>query len=293
MGHCEWAVRPVRVEDVHPIWRLCQGEGWDTTLADIEDFFACPAWGMTAVSGDEVVGTATAFIYPPLAFIGNVIVAPGFRGRGLGTMLVSALVSDLRRRGVYGAVLEARPGLESFYRHLGFRSFDRTVRYALELPARLSRVAECPPPGMDGSVIATDQGMVREICRFDVHSFGTDRSCLLQRLQRRAVLTLARLSEGRVQGYLMVRPAACGFRLGPWVDTDSSSSLLLTALSMLPTGSGAARVTVASPARPEVMAAFEAVGFRAVGMGERMCVGLDGGRPFNPAIWALAGLDRG
>ena len=54
------------------------------------------------------------------AYIQDVVVDPGFRGRGIGGKIVMFLVGELRARGVDWIALVGEPGTEAFYRSLGF-----------------------------------------------------------------------------------------------------------------------------------------------------------------------------
>ena len=54
------------------------------------------------------------------AYIQDVVVDPAFRGRGIGSALVTFLAGELRSRGVDWIALVGEPGTESFYARLGF-----------------------------------------------------------------------------------------------------------------------------------------------------------------------------
>lgn len=54
------------------------------------------------------------------AYIQDLVVLPGYRGRGIGTMILSALLDRCRLAGVGWIALVAEPGTEPFYTALGF-----------------------------------------------------------------------------------------------------------------------------------------------------------------------------
>ena len=62
------------------------------------------------------------------AYIQDVVVDPGFRGRGIGGRIVMFLVGELRARGVDWIALVGEPGTENFYARLGF---ERKAGYVL------------------------------------------------------------------------------------------------------------------------------------------------------------------
>ncbi len=55
------------------------------------------------------------------AYIQDVTVLSGFRGRGVGGKIITTIVRHLRRHGIDWIGLIAEPGLERFYHELGFR----------------------------------------------------------------------------------------------------------------------------------------------------------------------------
>ena len=55
------------------------------------------------------------------AYIQDVTVLDEFRGKGVGRKIVITIVNYLRRRGIDWIGLIAGPGLQRFYRELGFR----------------------------------------------------------------------------------------------------------------------------------------------------------------------------
>jgi spermidine synthase len=61
------------------------------------------------------------------AYIQDVTVLNEFRGKGLGRRIVLAIVDYLRRRGIDWIGLIAEPGLERFYRKMGFRAMNGYV----------------------------------------------------------------------------------------------------------------------------------------------------------------------
>ncbi|MBQ9502511.1 MAG: GNAT family N-acetyltransferase [Lentisphaeria bacterium] len=54
------------------------------------------------------------------AYIQDVVVDPAFRGRGIGSALVTFLADETRSRGVDWIALVGEPGTENFYARLGF-----------------------------------------------------------------------------------------------------------------------------------------------------------------------------
>jgi GNAT superfamily N-acetyltransferase len=77
----------------------------------------------TVRAGDELVGflriiTDHAYFY----YLCDVMIHPGWQGRGLGRQLVEQAVHECRRRGYMKIFLTSLPGLEDFYAQFGFRT---------------------------------------------------------------------------------------------------------------------------------------------------------------------------
>lgn len=86
---------------------------------------------LVAEAEGQIVGTATLIVIPnighggyPWATVENVVVAPEYRGCGVGTSLMAAVGSLGRELDCYKLVLSsnlARPEAHEFYRRLGWR----------------------------------------------------------------------------------------------------------------------------------------------------------------------------
>jgi predicted N-acetyltransferase YhbS len=63
----------------------------------------------------------------PIAGIQNLAVRPSFRGTGLAQALMTEAMDEARRRGVRFGLLFCVPGLERFYRNLGWVRIDAPV----------------------------------------------------------------------------------------------------------------------------------------------------------------------
>ncbi len=83
-------------------------------------------FSLVAVCGSEIVGFAVAVPYPQhrLIHIADLAVAPGWRRRGIGSMLLSQLERMAADAGLWMALLEPRvPNVEArrFYERRGYR----------------------------------------------------------------------------------------------------------------------------------------------------------------------------
>lgn len=70
-----------------------------------------------ALAGDEAVGTGRLL---PDGHIGRMAVLAGWRGRGVGALLLQALIDEAQRRGLARVVLNAQTHALGFYARFGF-----------------------------------------------------------------------------------------------------------------------------------------------------------------------------
>lgn len=85
-----------------------------------------------AVAADNITGRAVGMgrvISDGVSdgYIQDLVVYPEFRKQGIGTRMVSALVSRCREAGITWIALIAEPGTEQFYHPLGFHPMEQHV----------------------------------------------------------------------------------------------------------------------------------------------------------------------
>jgi len=133
-------VRPARAKDVPRIEELITGEHLPAYGLDefLETFFVL-------TDGDEVVGCAGLEVYGEAALLRSVVVAPERRRRDGGRLLVEAVLSEARRRGVARVYLFTMSA-DGFFGRLGFREvepeeFEEAVRASRQYGA-VSRIPD-------------------------------------------------------------------------------------------------------------------------------------------------------
>lgn len=138
-AHCRLA-RPQDQGALACLWQTCFGD----PVAFAEDFFRQTA-PMTFLADEGgapvsmVCALPTQFIDEageiwPAAYLYAVCTAPGFRGRGLSTALLTFALDALRKKGVaYAALVPAEEGLFRFYEKQGFSTVFFNSTY--EVPA--------------------------------------------------------------------------------------------------------------------------------------------------------------
>lgn len=130
-------IRPVRLSDVEPLRAACWPE---RPPDDIYRFInrirqsATQGRGLGVAAlgaAGRVIGYGQFAMWPRCGEISDLIVAPEFRGQGIGTAIIQYLVRTAREMHSecveIGAAL-SNSGAVALYRHLGFRdSFTQTM----------------------------------------------------------------------------------------------------------------------------------------------------------------------
>ncbi|MEV3988648.1 GNAT family N-acetyltransferase [Streptomyces sp. NPDC049837] len=218
---CEWAA----------------AEGWNPGLTDGPSFFAQDPEGFflgrldgesEPVSAISVVNYSDAY-----AFLGFYLVRPDQRGHGHGLATWKAALAHAGDRTVG---LDGVPAQQDNYRRSGFEPAHRTARY-------VGAVAGRTP---DAGVVPAAEVGLAALAAYDSGCYPADRPRFLERwLGAPGHRALARVVDGRVRGYGVIRPAREESRVGPlFADTPADAEVLLDALA---DGFGPGRIAVDVP----------------------------------------------
>jgi len=89
--------------------------------AEFEGFFAHDPHGCLVAEPPPTAGICVATPYGRAGFIGELIVAPEWRGHGIGRHLMEGAIRHLHARGVQTVFLDGVPLAVPLYERLGFR----------------------------------------------------------------------------------------------------------------------------------------------------------------------------
>jgi len=192
--------------------RLKEAAGWNQTEQDWMNLLELQPDGCFALEyAGSLASTATVICYGrELAWIGMVLTAPEYRGRGFARAVMERSLECLRERGVAWIKLDATDMGWPLYRKLGFEDEGPVERWALQAPAGPARAAEVV------SGFSLDEALDRE-------AFGADRRAVLRRLARWEAVSVPGC------GYAMGRPGSKAFYFGPCVcrTAEGARALLL------------------------------------------------------------------
>lgn len=208
-------LRPLLETDLPFAHRLSRAAGWNQTAADWRRFLDLGEGGcFLAEHEGEPAGTATTICYrTDLAWIGMVLVDPGFQRRGIGTALLHGAIRYLREdRGITCVRLDATPAGRPLYEGLGFRAEWGLRRWRREAGSVDRENFPAPAITLTGESLALDRSV-----------FGADRSALLR--------SLATGSFGGIalpdRSFGLLREGERALYLGPVTAASATSGLAL------------------------------------------------------------------
>ncbi|MEU1117614.1 GNAT family N-acetyltransferase [Streptomyces sp. NPDC005879] len=237
-------------------WRVVTGwaadEGWNPGLTDTPSFFAQDPDGffLGRVDGEPVSAISVVNYGDAYAFLGCYLVRPDLRGRGHG---LATWRAGLAHAGARTVGLDGVPAQQDNYRRSGFAWKHGTQRYIGTLP-----VVDEP----DRQVRPVEAAGLRALVAYDSACLPADRPRFLQSwLTAPGHRSLARIVDGRLTGYGVLRPGRDARRVGPlFADTRADAEALLDALAVEADGEPVAMDVPGI--NPEAVALAEARGMK-------------------------------
>jgi ribosomal protein S18 acetylase RimI-like enzyme len=277
-GEGAHAIRPMSSSDIPFCIAQTGREGWTSTSDDFAVHLAHDPEGcFVATIGEKPAGMVTSTRYRVTGWIGNLIVPPEYRGKGLGSELMERAIARLESRGTGTIRLEADPLGIGIYRRLGFMDEYTSPRFRLN-----------PGLTVEGPSVARVVGAdIPAIASFDAPHFGDDRNRLLALLLAKARATFRVPRRGAIAGYLMVLPGVHGLRIGPWVAEGPQAARELLQAAVAFVGDQTMTLAVPGPNRLGQDMVREA-GFGETPSSLRMVRGAAAGRGRPENIYALA-----
>jgi ribosomal protein S18 acetylase RimI-like enzyme len=202
-------IRAMQPADLDFAAACTAAEGWSSEIRrEFEGFFAHDPQGcLIAEAGGEPIGVGVATSYGAAGFVGELIVLPAWRGRGVGRRLLDHAVDYLQAHGAGSIYLDGVQTAVSLYERAGFRQVCRSLRFIGTVPGRRH-------PG----VCPMRPEHLPEVGRLDRQAFGADRGFFLA---RRLALYPERCyvleEDGEMAGYIMGRQGGEYVPVGPWL----------------------------------------------------------------------------
>ncbi len=193
--------------------RLTESAGWNQIEQDWLAVLALAPGGCWVREADgNVAGTVTAISYGrKLAWIGMMLVDPGYRRRGIGRSLMEHALAYLEGAGVEIIKLDATDMGYPLYRGLGFQ--DECV---IERWSGIAASVQRESATRDLRLLRD----VEEVSALDQEAFGVNRTAVLRSLRRGCEQECLRAPDG----YVMARPGSNAHFLGPCVAREAGQA---------------------------------------------------------------------
>ena len=216
-------IRTMRSDEIAIAIEFAALEGWNPGLHDAACFHAADPGGfLVAECLGQTVGCIAAVSYAGrFGFIGLYIVAPAWRGQGIGRRLWA---EGMARLGGHVVGLDGVPAQQENYRRSGFELAWQNVRFAgaARHTARTEPAPIVPLGAVDFALLCADDRRVFPAARTEF---------LRCWIAMPDAAGLAWLEQGRVAGWGLIRRCREGHKMGPLVADDPSiASALFAAL---------------------------------------------------------------
>lgn len=202
-------------------------EGWNPGLRDAEIFWNTDPeafWGFE-IEGRLAGGGAIVSYSGQLGFMGLFIVAPKYRGQGLGRQLWYFRRDQLLKRLKPGAsiAMDGVFAMQHFYGEGGFVFTHRNLR--------MEGVGKRTDP--DPRVVPLREVDFQKVLEFDARHFGILRPAFLKPwITPEGGYGAGLLDDDGLQGMGVVRPCQNGFKIGPlFAESAEVADTLFTVLS--------------------------------------------------------------
>lgn len=174
--------------------------------------------------GQRTVGTVTTTAYgTSLAWIGMMLVDPGYRRAGIGRQLMTQALEVLAH--VDCVALDATTLGRTLYDQLGFVEVGLLWRWDGTVVGGRHR----PRPIRNLHVQAATDSDLPTISRLDHDASGVDRERILRRLVEHPRAKRWKATRaGALVAFAMARPATRGYTVGPVVAREPSAAVALT-----------------------------------------------------------------
>jgi predicted N-acetyltransferase YhbS len=210
------SIRAMKEADLTFAAEYTAAEGWvSENRTSLEGFFLHDPKGcLIAEDKGQPVGICVATDYGRSGFIGELIVRPEARGKGVGAKLLNHGIKVLKDRRVETVYLDGVVKAVDLYERNGYRKVCRSWRFSGELAGKPSTHVR--------QMLASD---LDQVFKLDRLAFGVDRSFFLRRrLVIFPELSYVMVDGERVSGFILGRSGEDWVSAGPWVTSSESEN---------------------------------------------------------------------
>jgi GNAT superfamily N-acetyltransferase len=218
----DFRIRLMRPGEISTAVDWAAAEGWNPGLADASCFAVVDRRGFLIGEFDGVpAATVSCVNYGAnFSFLGFYLVRADLRGRGYGLRMWKQAIAHAGQRviGLDGVVAQ-----QQNYRKSGFELAHANVRYGGAIVA---------PDRPQADVIALSELPLATIEAYDATVFPAPRTAFLRAwINAPGHVGCARVRDGRLAGFGVIRPCRTGYKIGPLAADDrATAEIVLSAL---------------------------------------------------------------
>lgn len=244
----EIEIQSLTERDIPQAMELKNSLGWNQTPVDWQRFILLsPEGSFKALRGPELVGTAIAYVFDKVCWIGMVIVKEGCRQQGVGRQMMRRCLEHSIHRGCNLTVLDATRDGVSLYASMGFRP------EFLVGTARGTVSGKALPTGSkpDLKVRRIEAKDLDPVVSLEACAMGAVREALLHQLIKqnphRGFVCYS--VDARLEGFVLHRTGTHSHQVGPLIArSDEAAQLLIQeAFADLEPGGGEAAAALTVP----------------------------------------------
>ncbi|CAH2029868.1 GNAT family N-acetyltransferase [Trichlorobacter ammonificans] len=184
-------------DDIHPFLALAKDEGWISHRRELAFLLErSPNGCLVCHEDNQALGFVTAVRHERSGWIGNLLVRPGSRGRGIGSALFRQAMEVLALEGAVTVWLTASAAGRPLYERNGFRCCDTIRRWERDGAGRPKHPATTP--------------LLPDWRAIDYLGWGDARDALL------GYAAAGGSALGAEQGFLMLQPLGGCSQIGPF-----------------------------------------------------------------------------
>ncbi len=278
-------IREMTPEDLELCVGLFSMVGWGNTEDDVRRMLSYEPGGCFVASvGGAGVGIVASTSYGGVGFVGNLIVRPDQRGRGIGASLMRAAMTHLLDAGARSVRLDSVPRAVPLYRRLGLKEEYPSLRFT-------GAGRRLPWEGVERMTPAD----LLEVMKLDRRFFGAQRGRILKRvlLDFPGLCFLTR-EDTVVVGYFMAKAGEGVYRIGPWICEPGRPEVAESLLHRLMSEVDGQRLWAGVPGVNEVSAGLlKGNGFESLPSSLRMCYGECGPMGDPRGVFGIGAPDKG
>jgi predicted N-acetyltransferase YhbS len=259
--------------------------GWGMTPDDYRRMLTFSPEGLFITSVDGVdLGMVSTISYSSIAWVGNLVVLPEFRGTGLGAALMMKAMDYLTEMGAKSIRLDGVPLAIPLYRRLGFKDEYWSLRY--------TGVARPNEVTMTRPMEADDLSAVEVL---DKSVFKGSRHEAIRYVYRiNPELAFTSWDGDELIGYIIAKRGKSNVKIGPWICKSGHSGMAEELLYSVMNMVQGEDLWVGLPeGNIDGVRVLESNGFNSLPSSLRMCYGDCGVVENVETVYGLGGPDKG